>query len=82
MWLLKPTGLNRGKGIHVVSGFKKVKRLIKEYCIGRPLDGSDGKPPLQPPIDLIYSGGDPHHGVRSSGGGPSSHVYKNNTFVI
>jgi len=35
VWILKPTGLNRGKGIHVVSSLKKLKRLIKEYVRGR-----------------------------------------------
>ena len=29
VWILKPTGFNRGKGIHVVNSIKKLKRLIK-----------------------------------------------------
>lgn len=29
VWILKPTGLNRGKGIHVVDKIKDVKRIIK-----------------------------------------------------
>ena len=35
VWILKPTNLNRGKGIHVVSSFKKLKRLIRDYCRGK-----------------------------------------------
>jgi len=35
VWILKPTGLNRGKGIHVVSNLKKLKKLIKDYCQGK-----------------------------------------------
>jgi len=29
IWILKPTGLNRGKGIHVVDDPKEMKRIIK-----------------------------------------------------
>ena len=32
IWILKPTGLNRGKGIHVVDSIKETKRLIKQCC--------------------------------------------------
>ena len=35
VWILKPTGFNRGKGIHVVNSISKLKRLIKEYSRGR-----------------------------------------------
>lgn len=31
IWILKPTGFNRGKGIHVVNSISKLKKLIKEY---------------------------------------------------
>lgn len=33
IWILKPTGLNRGKGIHVVDSVKEVKRIVKQTCI-------------------------------------------------
>ena len=33
IWILKPTGLNRGKGIHVCDSVKEVKRLIKQTCL-------------------------------------------------
>jgi hypothetical protein len=32
VWILKPTGLNRGKGIHVVNSFKALKSQVKYYC--------------------------------------------------
>ena len=35
IWILKPTGQNQGKGIHVVSSLKKLKKLIKDYVFGR-----------------------------------------------
>jgi hypothetical protein len=35
VWILKPTSFNRGKGIHVVSDLKKLKKLIKDYSSGR-----------------------------------------------
>jgi len=34
VWILKPTSYNRGKGIHVVSDLKKLKKLMKEYSGG------------------------------------------------
>jgi len=38
VWILKPTSMNRGKGIHVTNSFKKLKRLIRDYCKGREID--------------------------------------------
>jgi len=35
VWILKPTGFNRGKGIHVVNSIGKLKKLIKEYSRGK-----------------------------------------------
>jgi hypothetical protein len=35
MWLLKPTHLNRGRGIHVFNDLETLKKLIKEYCMGK-----------------------------------------------
>ena len=37
LWILKPVGLNRGQGIHVVDSVKKCKKLISEYCMGKEL---------------------------------------------
>lgn len=35
VWILKPTSFNRGKGIHVVSDLGKLKKLMKDYSMGR-----------------------------------------------
>ena len=35
VWILKPTSMNRGQGIHVANTFKKIKKLIRDYCRGR-----------------------------------------------
>jgi hypothetical protein len=34
LWLLKPTKLNRGRGIHVVNNLTMLKELISRYCDG------------------------------------------------
>jgi len=35
LWLLKPTHLNRGRGIHVFRDVDTLHKLIKQYCIGK-----------------------------------------------
>lgn len=35
LWLLKPTHLNRGRGIHVFRDLETLNRLIKDYCAGK-----------------------------------------------
>ena len=35
LWLLKPTHLNRGRGIHVFRDLETLHKLIKQYCNGR-----------------------------------------------
>ena len=35
LWLLKPTHLNRGRGIHVFNDLSTLHKLIREYCIGK-----------------------------------------------
>ncbi len=35
LWLLKPTHLNRGRGIHVFRDLESMHKLIKEYCKGK-----------------------------------------------
>ena len=34
LWLLKPTRLNRGRGIHVVNNLTYLRHLISQYCEG------------------------------------------------
>jgi len=31
MWLLKPTGLNRGRGIHIFRSFEELKDILYEH---------------------------------------------------
>lgn len=38
LWILKPTHLNRGRGIHVFRDLDTLSKLIKQYCSGRELD--------------------------------------------
>lgn len=38
LWLLKPTHLNRGRGIHVFNDLETLHKLIKQYCQGREQD--------------------------------------------
>jgi len=38
LWILKPTHLNRGRGIHVFRDLETLQKLIKQYCSGRELD--------------------------------------------
>ena len=35
LWLLKPTHLNRGRGIHVFRDVETLMKLIKQYCSGK-----------------------------------------------
>jgi hypothetical protein len=35
LWLLKPTHLNRGRGIHVFRDLETMHKLIREYCQGK-----------------------------------------------
>lgn len=34
LWLLKPTKLNRGRGIHVINNLTQLKNLMTKYCEG------------------------------------------------
>jgi hypothetical protein len=34
LWILKPTNLNRGRGIHVFRDLETLRKLIKQYCVG------------------------------------------------
>ena len=38
LWILKPTHLNRGRGIHVFRDLESLHKLIKQYCSGKTLD--------------------------------------------
>jgi hypothetical protein len=38
IWMLKATGFNRGRGIHVFNKLEELKKLIREYTEGVNLD--------------------------------------------
>ena len=46
LWLLKPTHLNRGRGIHVFRDIDTLNKLIKQYCTGRELENLKKKEPI------------------------------------
>jgi phosphoribosylamine-glycine ligase len=50
LWILKPVGLNRGQGIHVVDSIKKCKKIIKQYCFGKEEPQKDKEKTYQEPI--------------------------------
>ena len=43
LWILKPTHLNRGRGIHVFRDPESLHKLIKQYCSGRTVDNYKAK---------------------------------------
>ncbi len=34
LWMLKPTGLNRGRGIYVFNNLKRLEELLNQYYDG------------------------------------------------
>lgn len=40
LWILKPTHLNRGRGIHVFRDLETLHRLIKQYSTGKEVEQS------------------------------------------
>lgn len=61
LWILKPTHLNRGRGIHVFRDLETLNQLIKQYCTGKELDNFKRKGTEDIQIDPLYgelSGGE------------------------
>jgi hypothetical protein len=50
LWILKPTGLNRGQGIHVVDSLKQCKKLMLQYFFGKEYHVG-GQPPSESTIE-------------------------------
>lgn len=48
MWILKPVGLNRGQGIHVINSVKQCKKLIREYYFGKEYQIGGGQADASP----------------------------------
>lgn len=51
LWILKPTHLNRGRGIHVFRDLETLQKLIKQYCTGRELDNLKKKKSNETAVD-------------------------------
>mmetsp|Transcript_24384 Transcript_24384/g.18535 ORF Transcript_24384/g.18535 Transcript_24384/m.18535 type:complete len:90 (-) Transcript_24384:74-343(-) len=79
MWILKPTSLNRGKGIHVVGSLKKLKRLMRDYCKGREMSKAEG-----PAKNEGNAGIAPEFGgnFAQTEKAKSGFVMKHNTFIL
>ena len=59
LWILKPTHLNRGRGIHVFRDMETCHKLIKQYCQGKELDSFTAKKiPSNIDLPTIVSEGD------------------------
>lgn len=44
LWLLKPTHLNRGRGIHVFRDLETLHKLISQYCQGKQEEALSSSP--------------------------------------
>jgi len=53
LWLLKPTHLNRGRGIHVFRDIDTLNKLIKQYCTGRELENLKKKEPVMVEPEIV-----------------------------
>lgn len=51
LWLLKPTHLNRGRGIHVFNDLDTLHKLIKQYCQGREQESLKKKDTAKEAVD-------------------------------
>ena len=47
LWILKPTHLNRGRGIHVFNDLDQLHKLVRQYCIGKKVESYQKKPTTQ-----------------------------------
>ena len=57
LWILKPSHLNRGRGIHVFRDLDSLHKLIKQYCSGKTLDKFKQKNKEKPNQEVQEPGG-------------------------
>ena len=94
LWMLKPTGLNRGRGIHVFDSIEKLKKLLRECTEGITPTGA-GPEQANPFARLdpfstfvmngtVYAGGPGASEEKgdSKAAGKGGDVVKANAFVI
>lgn len=48
LWMLKPTFMNRGRGIHVFSDLQQLENLMNKYLLGSWLPDISKKESLSP----------------------------------
>jgi hypothetical protein len=59
LWIIKPTHLNCGRGIHVFRDLPTLHKLIKEYCMGKDQESwkkkakQDDSPTKDSPVDIL-----------------------------
>ncbi len=98
LWLLKPTHLNRGRGIHVFRDLDTLHKLIREYCQGKDEEvkvappkkkcGGDEEPSPEAVVDDAAAEDDiqPVKKQQSSPskkkGANAGYKIKHNTFII
>jgi hypothetical protein len=86
LWVLKPTGFNRGRGVSVFDTVEKLRALLKEYAEGVPDEGVVGVSPepsstKEPAEPRIPDGGDWNHPCISNLNNLPS-LIKSKTFVV
>lgn len=87
LWLLKPTHLNRGRGIHVFNDVETLHGLIRQYCIGKEENytrGKDNKDDVEQDLDKdenqTAATASPMKITNKSSN--NSNKIKHNTFII
>jgi hypothetical protein len=53
LWILKPTHLNRGRGIHIFRDLDSLQKLIKQYCSGKTVDNFKKKEKPSEPVEPV-----------------------------
>lgn len=86
LWLLKPTHLNRGRGIHVFRDLDTMHKLIREYCQGKDEEVKVAKkaPPAEASPEEETLDAEVPEPAKKGGAKKKSTAYKikHNTFII
>lgn len=82
LWMLKPTHLNRGRGIHVFNNLESLHKLIKQYCEGHELDSVKKPKKISQQTDTEDQAEENKQGPNSPLKKSVSNKVKFNTFII
>jgi hypothetical protein len=87
LWILKPTDLNCGRGIHVFRDLDSFHKLIKQYCIGREAPKKKEKEKAENDVVVVDEADKPAEEPVLQSGSPSkkptfTNKVKFNTFII